>query len=468
MRRVGEEEGEMEMEMLLREIPSAAPGLFGDQQGLVEEQGKEMERLQGYAHWGSNSAFEISGIRTAVGRSDGSPPSLLGSNSAADGVSRLAADRTNPARSPSMDGGSLFQHHIPGYGELDAYLSSAAEQQAELGLLRQLRSIHFGDEIDSATTGNVTADPYGIWGALGDVSSSGGVFNDPFDETRASSVQPQHFNQSSSILQTFNSLNNGGVWADLRENQSHGIWENPSAQALDAFSTDQIEDVMDLLASHRNSFDSNDLWDVATPPISPQTVLTDSQPGFSPLQQQKGLSPNSCDLHSSTPMRNWQGMNPFSCEDSFTVHQKELPCEVGNNGNLIKMVGGLSSRGAPLVTARILQSPRPYHKPYMMQKFESLADIQGSIALVAKDQHGCRYLQRIFDEGMEEEKEMIFNEILYHVPELMVNPFGNYLMQKVLDLCTEKQRLEIIFILTKNPTELVKIALNIHGYNLFF
>ncbi|CAA6658822.1 unnamed protein product [Spirodela intermedia] len=99
----------------------------------------------------------------------------------------------------------------------------------------------------------------------------------------------------------------------------------------------------------------------------------------------------------------------------------------------------------------------------MMQKFESLADIQGSIPLVAKDQHGCRYLQRIFDEGTEEEKEMIFNEILYHVPELMVNPFGNYLMQKILGVCTEKQRLEVVFFLTKNPTDLVKIALNMHG-----
>ncbi|XP_078429657.1 putative pumilio homolog 8, chloroplastic [Wolffia australiana] len=105
-----------------------------------------------------------------------------------------------------------------------------------------------------------------------------------------------------------------------------------------------------------------------------------------------------------------------------------------------------------------LKSPRSHHKLYTA----SLGNCS-SIAAVAKDQQGCRHLQRVLDEGSDEEREMIFNEILYHMPELMVNPFGNYLVQKVLDVCTDQQRLEIVYILTAQPAEIVNIAMNMHG-----
>ena len=85
------------------------------------------------------------------------------------------------------------------------------------------------------------------------------------------------------------------------------------------------------------------------------------------------------------------------------------------------------------------------------------------IYLIAKDQHGCRFLQRIFDEGTPEDVQVIFNEIIDHVAELMMNPFGNYLMQKLLDVCDEKQRMQIILMVTEEPGQLVRISLNIHG-----
>lgn len=44
--------------------------------------------------------------------------------------------------------------------------------------------------------------------------------------------------------------------------------------------------------------------------------------------------------------------------------------------------------------------------------------------------------------------------------DLMTDPFGNYLIQKLLECCTEDQRTAIIDQVQKS---LVKISLNMHG-----
>ncbi|CAL0334347.1 unnamed protein product [Lupinus luteus] len=101
----------------------------------------------------------------------------------------------------------------------------------------------------------------------------------------------------------------------------------------------------------------------------------------------------------------------------------------------------------------------------MLPKYNlnSLAEARGCIYLIAKDQYGCRFLQRMFDEGTPDDVEVIFNEIIDHVVELMVNPFGNYLMQKLLDVCSEEQRMQIILMVTGEIGQLVRISLNTHG-----
>ena len=62
---------------------------------------------------------------------------------------------------------------------------------------------------------------------------------------------------------------------------------------------------------------------------------------------------------------------------------------------------------------------------------------------VAKDQNGCRFLQRKFDEGGASAIAKVFPEILDNLIELMTDPFGNYLTQKLLDRCSEEQRLDV-------------------------
>ncbi|XP_023515681.1 putative pumilio homolog 8, chloroplastic [Cucurbita pepo subsp. pepo] len=95
-------------------------------------------------------------------------------------------------------------------------------------------------------------------------------------------------------------------------------------------------------------------------------------------------------------------------------------------------------------------------------KCNSLDEATGKIYLMAKDQHGCRFLQRMFTEGTKEDIEMIFGEIIHHVSELMIDPFGNYLIQKLLGVCDEDQRLQILYKINR-PGELIRISCNMHG-----
>lgn len=89
-----------------------------------------------------------------------------------------------------------------------------------------------------------------------------------------------------------------------------------------------------------------------------------------------------------------------------------------------------------------------------------LDDLQGDIFALCKDQHGCRFLQKKLEEGNPAHRDMIFSETFTHFAELMTDPFGNYLCQKMLEYCTDEQRNLIVELVAP---ELVTISLNMHG-----
>ncbi|XP_020255462.1 putative pumilio homolog 7, chloroplastic [Asparagus officinalis] len=77
----------------------------------------------------------------------------------------------------------------------------------------------------------------------------------------------------------------------------------------------------------------------------------------------------------------------------------------------------------------------------------------------ARVQACCREVE----EGRRQDVDRIFNGIIGHVADLMMNPFGNYLVQKLLDVCTEEQRMKIVLKLTQDPSEIIRVSLNTHG-----
>ncbi|CEH14061.1 Translational repressor MPT5/PUF4 and related RNA-binding proteins (Puf superfamily) [Ceraceosorus bombacis] len=89
-----------------------------------------------------------------------------------------------------------------------------------------------------------------------------------------------------------------------------------------------------------------------------------------------------------------------------------------------------------------------------------LEQLHGEIFALCKDQHGCRYLQKKLEEGLPTYRDMIFAETFKHFTELMTDPFGNYLCQKMLEYCTDDQRNLIV---ESVSSELVTISLNMHG-----
>ncbi|KAL1195203.1 Pumilio-like protein 12 [Cardamine amara subsp. amara] len=95
--------------------------------------------------------------------------------------------------------------------------------------------------------------------------------------------------------------------------------------------------------------------------------------------------------------------------------------------------------------------------------YNSVAEARGKIYYLAKDQHGCRFLQRKFAEKDGNDIEMIFTEIIDYISELMMDPFGNYLVQKLLEVCNEDQRMQIVHSITRKPGLLIKISCDMHG-----
>jgi len=94
------------------------------------------------------------------------------------------------------------------------------------------------------------------------------------------------------------------------------------------------------------------------------------------------------------------------------------------------------------------------------QLYTNFDQLIGKIYLVSKDQQGCRFLQKKLEEQEPKVVDTIFNEVYDHINELMIDPFGNYLCQKLLEHCTDEHRYKVV---EKVASDLVTISKNMHG-----
>lgn len=118
-----------------------------------------------------------------------------------------------------------------------------------------------------------------------------------------------------------------------------------------------------------------------------------------------------------------------------------------------------STRKFPIKTRVIAEVEPVIDYSSKIAAISTVADLVGCVYILAKDQHGCRLLQRFVDEDPDA-FDIIFSEAFERINELMTDPFGNYLCQKLIDSCGNDRRMQIV---SKVSEDLVAISLNIHG-----
>ncbi|RWW25887.1 hypothetical protein GW17_00009753 [Ensete ventricosum] len=86
------------------------------------------------------------------------------------------------------------------------------------------------------------------------------------------------------------------------------------------------------------------------------------------------------------------------------------------------------------------------------------------IYCMAKDKRECQKLLQLAGADDRQLVDLLYRGIIDHVDELMVHPYGNDLMLKLLEVCNNEQTCRITFKLTADPIRFVRISLNPHGY----
>ncbi|PXF48814.1 Pumilio domain-containing protein [Gracilariopsis chorda] len=93
-------------------------------------------------------------------------------------------------------------------------------------------------------------------------------------------------------------------------------------------------------------------------------------------------------------------------------------------------------------------------------KLSSFNDVVGRAEELARDQHGCRFLQTKLEEGNALYINSIFEECYDKFVELMMDPFGNYLCQKLFEFCNDAQRLALV---ERCAPAVASVSTNMHG-----
>lgn len=84
----------------------------------------------------------------------------------------------------------------------------------------------------------------------------------------------------------------------------------------------------------------------------------------------------------------------------------------------------------------------------MLQKCKNL-DIKNLAKLapkIARDQAGCRFLQKKMDENPEIANSLIYAHVIESVADLMTDTFGNYLIQKLLEYINKEKLIQLMAI----------------------
>ncbi|KAH7518065.1 hypothetical protein FEM48_Zijuj09G0131000 [Ziziphus jujuba var. spinosa] len=107
--------------------------------------------------------------------------------------------------------------------------------------------------------------------------------------------------------------------------------------------------------------------------------------------------------------------------------------------------------------------PRSSSSSRQNMAYSSLEQVRGRMFYVAKDQEGCRFLQTRLVKDKPEEINMIFSEVKDNLHDLMVQQFGNYLIQKLIEVVNANQLSEILVSVISNEQRFKEVCIDEHG-----
>uniref|UniRef100_A0A7S1VIA4 PUM-HD domain-containing protein n=1 Tax=Grammatophora oceanica TaxID=210454 RepID=A0A7S1VIA4_9STRA len=141
------------------------------------------------------------------------------------------------------------------------------------------------------------------------------------------------------------------------------------------------------------------------------------------------------------------GTNQYGIDTS----QGRSDYRVASSGGLGSSPPGISGPSSPSDAIASLYSA-PQRPP--------LDALLGHVRRLSRDQVGCRLLQQALDEEGPMAATLILNEGISFWGEAMVDPFGNYLFQKILEKISAEERISLI---KSVSARLVNASLNLHG-----
>lgn len=197
-----------------------------------------------------------------------------------------------------------------------------------------------------------------------------------------------------------------------------------------------------LLLRNAESNNSNVISRGAVYPTSPNNVMLATGNSVS-SRNNLVVSPTSNSHRSINPRP-----NPIFIP-ATTVHSNN-----SNNGGIV------NSTSSPRMPRRYTESDTSFQTSQNQYLSQDFSQYVGKLASLCIDQHGCRFLQKKLEDRKPFQTQVIFQEVEASFVELMTDPFGNYLCQKLMEHGNAAQRLRLVEIAAPR---LVPIALNMHG-----
>ena len=155
-------------------------------------------------------------------------------------------------------------------------------------------------------------------------------------------------------------------------------------------------------------------------------------------------------------MGNNFNMNPrFNQGNMMPQMNQQPPLQ---NMNLNPMGTG-SSNTSTMLSGNNLKQKKQKTQSQINFSTMSLSELIKNSNVISKDQSGCRFLQKKIEEQPEIASK-ILNNALQNIIEIITDPFGNYLIQKLFDYMTEEQICQFIALI---QIEIYKICINSYG-----